>query len=111
MTSVWIKLYIGEGDKDPRIFEIFDNIRNVSHLRKKIKEEEQLAFPASLLDVYPQGTDVSNLEGAQGLRLGQPPPSDTTDEMPLIVVAPKPGDEEAGQVGLNFDVFVMFEHF
>lgn len=38
--SVWIKLYIGEDDKDCKVFEIFDEIRNVDHLKTIIKEKK-----------------------------------------------------------------------
>jgi len=59
--NVWIKLYVA-GIEQPSTFEIYDVIRNVSHLKKKIKEEETVKLQhidASDLEVYPQGTIVS----------------------------------------------------
>ena len=56
-TSVWIKLYIGKDDQNPNVFEIYDEIRNVSHLREKIKEKTHPGLdyhPPHELRVYPK---------------------------------------------------------
>jgi len=95
MTSVWVKVYIGQDDQDPRTSEIKQIPENISDLKEKVKEKRPNDLnhcDAARLDVYPVGTDVSNLEGAQKLD-----PQAPMEEVALpkkrgeylIVVAPK----------------------
>ena len=90
MTSVWVKLYIGEDDTKTSVFGIHDFTGNIDQLKQAIKQQEQLDCPASRLIVYHPGTDITefNDESKKYSRLSAPPPSDTTDDSPVIVVAP-----------------------
>lgn len=82
MRSVWVKLYIGgSGDKNPTVFKLKPIPDDINDLKKKIKEEERLVLPASHLDVYPKGTKAIRRT------LSSAPPTDTTEDDPLIVVS------------------------
>ena len=96
MTSVWVKVYLGEDDKDPRILGFFDFTGNIYQLKQKIKEEIPLLLKhcdAAQLDVYERGTAVADADKEnKKCQLDASPPTDTTAKSPLIVIAPKPID-------------------
>ena len=91
MTTVWIKLCFGKDDADSTVFGIFDFSGVIDQLKKRIKEElkPKLDYIAHVdLIVYPAGTDVRLLD-QDPLKLSTSPPLTTSDDEPLIVVAPK----------------------
>ena len=88
MSGIWIKLYIGQSDPDPRVFDIDGSPRNISRMKTKIKEAGQnyLAHcDAHRLDVYPQGTSVPISKDVQPIDPRDPVPRGSD---PLIVIAP-----------------------
>ena len=101
MTTVWIKLYIGQDDND---FSVFGTFRNVDHLKEKIKEKAgpRLVHCAAFdLDVYDCGTTVPVPEEMKPLPLSRDVPNNTEEEKPLIVIAP-PRTNQQQQGELRF---------
>ena len=49
MSRIWIKLYIGQSDPNPRVFGIDGSPRNISRMKTKIKEAGQ-NYLANLLE-------------------------------------------------------------
>ena len=104
MTTVWVKLYRGKDDEEPSKFKInnFDGV-DVDDLKKKIKEEEQLDFPASRLTVNPQQADDDESlpwnKGVEKIDPGDEPSTRTRSREPLIVLAPKSGKLVNGDSG------------
>ena len=93
MTSVWVKLYIGEDDTKTSIFGIHDFTGNIDQLKQAIKQVKQRRLQhcdSDELAIYHPGTDITefNDESKKYSCLSAPPPSDTTDDGPVIVVAP-----------------------
>ena len=88
MTSVWVKLYIGEDDENPSTFRVRPMPDDIEDLKDKIKEKAQLEFPAFRLNVYMAWTTVRNLEGHRLIDPGAAVPDNTSSTAPLIVVAP-----------------------
>ena len=88
MTSVYVKVYIGENDGNPSFLKIKPIPDDIFDLRDEIKEKEQLELPASRLKVYAAGTSYPIVEGQDILDPGDAVPTDTTSKNPLIVVAP-----------------------
>jgi hypothetical protein len=82
-------LYIG-GEKNGSVFKVKPVPEDVNDLRKAVKEEwpELNETAAARLIVYPAGTSVENLDKASSLRLSGPVPDATTEDYPLIVIAP-----------------------
>ena len=102
MSSIWIKLYIGQSDPSPRVFDIDDSPRNISRMKTKIKEAGQnyLAHcDAFLLDVYHRGTSVPIPKDVQPIdpRESVPGYSD-----PLIVIAPENPQQQHGEFCCSF---------
>eukprot|EP00543_Licmophora_paradoxa_P008511 CAMPEP_0202446290 /NCGR_PEP_ID=MMETSP1360-20130828/4832_1 /ASSEMBLY_ACC=CAM_ASM_000848 /TAXON_ID=515479 /ORGANISM="Licmophora paradoxa, Strain CCMP2313" /LENGTH=58 /DNA_ID=CAMNT_0049062735 /DNA_START=14 /DNA_END=187 /DNA_ORIENTATION=+ len=57
MTSVWVKLYIGDNDQQPAVFKINQIPEDIDDLKKDIKKEKsnELEYiDADRLDVYPK---------------------------------------------------------
>ena len=92
ITSVWIRLYIGQ-EKSGDPFGIYDFCgKNVDQLKKAVKKECQPKLDycaANNLAVYPPSTAVPVEEGTESLESWAAVPKDTTGENPLIVVAPQ----------------------
>jgi hypothetical protein len=83
-------LYIG-GEKNGSVFGIYDFAGNVDQLREAVKEKCKPKLEhrdRNMLTVYPAGTSVENLDKASSLRLSGPVPDATTEDYPLIVIAP-----------------------
>lgn len=91
MTSVWIKLYIGEDDSEPKVFGIYDFSGNIDQLKTKVQEEAKKRFNIDIynLAAFEAGTFVPVHEGATALRLSKSPPTNTTEDGPIIVIAEK----------------------
>ena len=108
MSSVWVKLYLGQDDdQHPRVFGIYDFSGNVDQLKEKVKEKtkpELDYIAAHGLDVYPQGTDVSNLVDVGEIDPGDPVPEGTESKNPLIVVAPH--QEQPGKANLEQQILL-----
>ena len=105
MSGIWIKLYIGQSDPSPRVFEIDDSPRNISRMKTKIKEAKpnDLAnCDAFLLDVYPRGTSVPISKDVQPIDPGDSVPGETTSRDPLIVIAPKNPQQQHGEFCCSF---------
>ena len=68
MSSVWVKVYVGENDSKARVSGIHNFTGNcIDQLKEKIKEKEQLACPASQLVVYPPQEDEQSLPWNNGI--------------------------------------------
>ena len=90
MTSVWIKLYIGEDDPEPRVFGIYDFKGNVDQVKTKVQEEAKKRFNVNIynLAAFEAGSAVPvHPEGDTALRLSSSPPTNTTEDDPIIVIA------------------------
>jgi hypothetical protein len=94
MSSVWVQLYYkGEekpvGEADP--IEIDPIPKNVHALKMKVKDNYSNKLKhtdAGELKVYASGTTVP--ECTESLDPGDQVPAGTTSRTPLIVIAPKP---------------------
>ena len=105
MSDIWIKLYIGQSDPDPKVFDIDDSPRNISRMKKKIKEAGQnyLAHcDAFMLDVYPQKTYVPISNQVRPIDPGDAVPGETTSRDPLIVIAPENPQQQHGEFCCSF---------
>ena len=91
MTTVWIKLYIGEDDPEPKVFGIYDFSGNIDQVKTKVQEEAKKRFNVDIynLAAFEAGTFVPVHEGATALRLSTSPPTNTTEDDPIIVIAGK----------------------
>ena len=90
---VWIKLYLGEDDPQPKLYKILrdDDIEDVFDLTKKIKEEAKPRLndiSVCELDIYPQGTTLPVEQGVDPLPANSAPPAGISFEHPLIAIAP-----------------------
>jgi hypothetical protein len=85
----WVQLYRG-GHMVGLPIEIVAATRNVSHLTNLVKEiyPELNDISSACLVVYPPGTPLDALNHDGRLRPGGPVPGGTTDEQPLMVMAP-----------------------
>jgi hypothetical protein len=96
MSSVWVQVYYkGETNpaEDGEPFKIETNLRNVNDLKKKVKEDNSSKLKhvdAGDLKVYAPGTDVTNLDATEALNSWGNVPAGSTGPCPLIVIAPKP---------------------
>ena len=100
MSCIWIKLYIGQSDPNPRVFDIDGSPRNISRMKTKIKEAGQNCLAhcdAFLLDVYPRKTSVPISKDVQPIDPGDPVPGGTTSSAPLIVIAPENQQQQHGE--------------
>ena len=93
MQSVWAKVYIGEDDTRPSVFGIYDFKGNIDQLKEKIKERRRPRLDylaADELVVYHPGTNACDFnDGSKKyMRLSATPPSDTSEDNPVIVLAP-----------------------
>ena len=109
-TPVWVKLYIGENDRNPSFLKIKADLDFIDRLKKEIKKEEQLEFPASRLKVYAAGTSYPIVEGHDILDPGDAVPTDTTSKNSLTVVAPaivsvSVASDNHDTVGIAFEPF------
>ena len=89
---VWIKLYLSKYDQDPSVFDVVGVLRNVSHLKERIKEKAKPRldeFAAHELRIYPPGTEVPIKDGVEPIDPGDKVLTGTKSRNPLIVVAPR----------------------
>ena len=104
MSSIWIKLYIGQSDPIPTTWKVRpESVSDIDDLKNKIKEGRQndLALcDAQRLDVYPRGTSVPISTQVQPIDPGDPVPGETRSSDPLIVIAPE--NPQQHEVSLNF---------
>jgi hypothetical protein len=75
-----------------RAIKIVAATRNVNHLTELVKEKRAVALQhcdaGDLFVYYPPGTPLDALNDNARLRPGGPVPGGTTDEQPLMVMAP-----------------------
>ena len=105
MSRIWIKLYIGQSDPNPRVFGIDGSPRNISRMKTKIKEAGQNYLAncdAYRLDVYPQGTSVPISTQVHPIDPGNTVPDETTSSAPLIVIAPENQQQPHGEFCCSF---------
>jgi hypothetical protein len=91
MATVWVQLYIGQ-EKVGRPFGVYDFRGNVDQLTEAVKEKcraDLSNVSANKLNVYPPGTEIPILEGAESLNPWDTVQTDTTGKAPLIVIAPQ----------------------
>jgi hypothetical protein len=93
-ASVWVQLYyIGDEKPVGESIEITPIPKNVNALKEKVHAEKQTKLAhvdANDLRVYASGTTLPIPENAHSLRPGKEVfDCPTTDETPLIVIAPK----------------------
>ena len=88
--SVWVQLYTGDIISGSA-FKIEPVPKDVYDLAKAVKNEwpELNYVAAARLNVYAAGTAVPVPAGTKSLRPGVEIPESTTDQNPLIVVAPQ----------------------
>lgn len=104
MSSVWVKVYIGKNDSKPRVLKIEQIPEDIYSLKKAIKKEEQLEFPASQLVVYPaQHKDDCSLpwkkDNIESLEADDSVADKIKGKSRLIVLAPEPEPKQEGVVG------------
>jgi hypothetical protein len=99
LNNVWVQLYIGDDPKG-NAFEL-EAQRNVGALAKKVWGERETrlqessgARDASELNVYPSGTAVPIPNGTKSVDPGEEVPAAPTSKKPLIVIAPKPEQQD-----------------
>ena len=100
MSSVWVQLYYeGKeqpvGNADP--IEIDPIPKNLYGLKGKVKDKQpnKLKFvDANDLGIYPAGTVVPISNATKALFSYDNIPTTSTGPSPLIVVVPKPKDEQ-----------------
>jgi hypothetical protein len=99
MSSVWVQLYYkGEkqpvGDADP--IKIKPIPEDVSDLKEKVIEKAKTILGVQVynLKVYAPKTTVPIPKGTESFDSGEEVPADTTSKKPLIVIAPKPEQQD-----------------
>jgi hypothetical protein len=95
----WVQLYRG-GHMVGLPIEIAAASRNVSHLTELVKEKipnDLKAVDPIHLVVYRPGTPLDELNVNAPLRRGGPVPNGTTDEEPLMVMAPPAAVPQLGK--------------
>ena len=102
-ASIWIQLYVGETESGGVVL-IRPIPENVYYLKKAVKVEKAVALShcdADDLNVFAVGTQVPTPAGTEPLRPGRKLSEldATTDEKPLIVVAPLPPQQPQQQEG------------
>lgn len=102
LNNVWVQLYIGDDPKG-NAFEL-EAQRNVGALAKKVWGERETrlqessgARDASELNVYPSGTAVPIPNGTKSVDPGEEVPAAPTSKKPLIVIAPKPEQQDVSE--------------
>ena len=96
MGSVWVQVVTNGGGRVGGAVKIKPVPEDVADLCEAVKAKmvNDLAHcDAHHLVVFPPGANIE--EQKEALRPGAAPPSDTTDEKPMIVVAP-PAKEQSG---------------
>ncbi len=71
----------------------------ITHFRKAVKEackRKLTDYDANDLYVYPSGTVVPVESGTLPIGSGKPVPTGTTDEKPLVVIAPQQQRQQIG---------------
>ena len=97
---VWIQLYVGdqESGRATRILCKRDSIiDDFARLVKTEYPEFLNCFSSAHLLVYPHGTPLDALNHDGRLRPGGPVPGGTTDEQPLLVMAPSAAVPQLGK--------------
>ena len=95
-VGVWVQLLVG-GEKQGESFAIKPIPENVDALKTAVIEKwgGHLAVAAPMLHVFAPGADPKTETALEANALV---PSDATYENPLIVVAPKPQQQQAGEL-------------
>ena len=108
-VGVWVQLLVS-GEKQGESFAIKPIPENVDALKKAVKEERTVSLQhcdAAMLEVFAPGADRKTKDA---LDPGDPVPGDTSSKNPLIVVAPKPQQQQ--QLGeLSCCSLITFLHF
>ena len=103
MSGIWIKLYIGQSDPNPKTWKVKpESCSDIDDLRNKIKEAGQnylVHCDAFLLDVYRQGTSVPISNQVQPIDPRDPVPRGSD---PLIVIAPVNPQQQHGEFCCSF---------
>jgi hypothetical protein len=110
MSSVWVQLcYEGENEPATQSFMIKSNADNVSLLKDEIhkkKPRKLMHVDADDLRVYASGTAVPIPKDAISLNSWDNVPHESTGPLPLIVIAPKP-EQQNGKLRCCFCIFVF----
>ena len=101
MSSVWVKVYIGENDERPGVLEIEPAPKNIYRLKEKIKEKAELKCPAYRLDVYPPQEKGDNslpwANNVASLEADDSVSDKITGKCRFIVLAPEPETEQVSE--------------
>jgi hypothetical protein len=100
-SAVWVQLYYkGEVEGEDELFgepiKIKPIPEDVSDLKEKVieKAKTMLGVQVYNLKVYAPKTTVPIPKGTESFDSGEEVPADTTSKKPLIVIAPKPEQQD-----------------
>ena len=109
-ASVWVQLYWDNNEKSGEPFEIEPIPKNVGDLKKAVKEgftTELQHCGAARLKVYAPDTTVPIPNGTESLDPGDSVSFTTTSKAHLIVIAPKPQEQQNGELRCCFCILVF----
>ncbi len=101
-ASVWVQLYYDNNEKSGEPFEIEPIPKNVGALKKDVIKDYPNTLShadAAVLKVYAPDTTVPIPNDTHSLRPGEKVVKySTTDRKPIIVIAPKPREQQNGKL-------------